>query len=391
MEGGVLCVLLLVTSTLCAGQLVRPRSNAVTSRWLSPSRVLAGRHPSIPHGQMREWGGASYPTSKTAPQHNTLTEGNMLELPIPLRPRPLLSRHRHVHRRPPGVLLSRLQPRRNSMDVPVVAPLPPREVMEALPGAISRVMTAYNPSIKDPTTTTTQPPVIWFPNQQEDCQQENSGGGFSTFSLLALLMSATNLVGILASNANNNLNNNNNNDNNNNNNIQDGNENNANNNANIFTRITTGTGKKRRRRRKREEKREEKDDVCWVREEETLTAEEVSSVVSLGFLRSYLQASLTTQPSCLTRSLCRANAAAAEWGDLALILAQALSVAHVEWVSQNVVGVSKKALQEAAAEGRSGASCDRRYRCPAAVWAKLRDNQAVMDTFLRLSGQVDAP
>lgn len=50
-----------------------------------------------------------------------------------------------------------------------MAPLP-REVMDVLPGAISRVMSSYRRS-SSPTTTTTEPPVIWFPNQSEECEQ----------------------------------------------------------------------------------------------------------------------------------------------------------------------------------------------------------------------------
>ncbi|XP_042875923.1 ras guanine nucleotide exchange factor P-like [Penaeus japonicus] len=310
-----------------------------------------------------------------------------------LRPQPRIG-----HRLGPNPrnALPRPPMQRTPQDAPLVAPLP-REVMDVLPGAISRVMSSYRRASSS-TTTTTEPPVIWFPNQNEECEQDSGGGGFSAFSLLALVMSATNLVGILASNANNNLNNNNNNDNINNNNVQDSNENNANNNGNVFTMVTFGAGRKRSRRRRRGVEGEvegevEEDDksVCWTSEVEFLSPEEVSAVVALEFLRAYLHAGLTRDPGCLSRSLCRANAASAEWGDLAHALAHALSTAHAEWVSQAIpVGVTSSSMLRAAARGRSASdprACDRLYRCPEALWRQLTDDGAVMQRFVHLAHQ----
>ncbi|XP_069994257.1 uncharacterized protein [Penaeus vannamei] len=296
----------------------------------------------------------------------------------------------------PAHILPRTPHQRTPQDAPLMAPLP-REVMDVLPGAISRVMSSYRRS-SSPTTTTTEPPVIWFPNQSEECEQDSGGGSFSTFSLLALLMSATNLVGILASNANNNLNNNNNNDNLNNNNVQDSNENNANNNGNVFTMVTFGAGRRKRRRRssrgveeaKEEEERKE-EEMCWTSEVEYLSPEEVSAVVAMEFLRAYLHAGLTRDVGCLSRSLCRANAASAEWGDLAHALAHALSTAHAEWVSQVIPGgVTSSSMQRAAARGRSAPSpdtCNRLYRCPEPLWRQLTDDKTVMERFVQLAHQ----
>ncbi|XP_037795057.1 uncharacterized protein LOC119590471 [Penaeus monodon] len=254
----------------------------------------------------------------------------------PLRPQPRVGHRLGPN---PAHILPRPPRQRTPQDAPLVAPLP-REVMDVLPGAISRVMSSYRRS-SSPTTTTTEPPVIWFPNQSEECEQDSGGGSFSAFSLLALLMSATNLVGILASN--------------------DSNENNANNNGNVFTMVTFGA------------------------------AEEVSAVVAMEFLRAYLHAGLTRDVGCLSRSLCRANAAAAEWGDLAHALAHALSTAHAEWVAQVIPGgVTSSSMQRAAARGRSAPSpdtCNRLYRCPEPLWRQLTDDKTVMERFVQLAHQ----
>lgn len=69
----------------------------------------------------------------------------------------------------PAHILPRTPHQRTPQDAPLIAPVP-REVMDVLPGAISRVMSSYRRS-SSPTTTTTEPPVIWFPNQSEECEQ----------------------------------------------------------------------------------------------------------------------------------------------------------------------------------------------------------------------------
>lgn len=285
----------------------------------------------------------------------------------------------------------------------------PREVLEMLPKAISEVRNAYFRSYATTTTTTTtEPPVIWFPNQGEDCEQESGGGGgFSAFSLLALVMSATNLVGLLASNANNNINNNNNDNNLNNNNVQDVNENNANNNVDLLTMVTFGAGKKRRKReipdgvfsssdssdgkkKTTESFREEGQHVklsdgvendldsdenfCWAGEEENLTAQEVTAVVSMLFLRAHVQASLTDHLGCLGRSLCVTSAMAAEWGDLARLLASSLSEFHVDTISERTPGIDVRTLLEAGRDGlthQDSRECRLSYLCPSEVWNEL--------------------
>ncbi|XP_047500040.1 uncharacterized protein LOC125046268 [Penaeus chinensis] len=92
--------------------------------------------------------------------------------------------------------------------------------------------------------------------------------------------------------------------------------------------------------------------MCWTSEVEYLSPEEVSAVVAMEFLRAYLHAGLTRDVGCLSRSLCRANAAAAEWGDLAHALAHALSTAHAEWVAQVIPGGRDLVLHAASGGAR---------------------------------------
>ncbi|KAK7072267.1 hypothetical protein SK128_020750 [Halocaridina rubra] len=313
----------------------------------------------------------------------------------------------------PGVLASQNSESRASRPIPyqdpMVAPLP-TGIMDILPKTISKVMNTYGRSPSGTSTTTAWPPVIWFPNQNADCEQDSRGGdGFSTFSLLALAMSVTNLVGILANNANNNINNNNNDNNVNNNNVQDANENNANNNDNIFTMITFGGGRRKKRnimekelpiyqrehlldndtngdKRDLHEKRNRGTPAheCWLDNEyEKVTAEEIAAVVSLTFIRAQIQAMITDNPDCLYRSFCRANADAVEWGGIAEVLAEALSSAHIKWISmRRVPGTNTTALAEAAFVGRASNSgsrlCHRRYQCPMHIQKFLDDDEAMM-------------
>ncbi|KAK4310501.1 hypothetical protein Pmani_017929 [Petrolisthes manimaculis] len=361
------------------------------------------------------------------PSLSTFTNEHQTQLqhrprPSPRRPHPHTHTppHPHTPLHPPLVGPLGSVMRRGG----VMAGDVPQEVMDALPRAISMVMQDYSnqhqTTTTTTTTTTTEPPVIWFPNQHEDCENTDGGGGgggFSTFSLLALLISGVNLVGLLANNANNNLNNNNNDNNINNNVIQAGNENNGNNNANVFTAITTAAGKKKRKKRRRsvmqadekrggdvgEEKRggdvgEEKilfdEEMCWLEDEDEediiLTGEEVASVVSLVFLRAYLQAALTEggDSVCLGRSLCVANVDASDWGDLAAVLATALSESHVEWVSRLWPEMNRLEVEAGGEAGRrTGAtykSCHQSFPCPPSLWTNLTHQHTVTETLIHL-------
>ncbi|XP_066965033.1 uncharacterized protein [Macrobrachium rosenbergii] len=128
----------------------------------------------------------------------------------------------------------------------------PAEVLQLLPGTVRRVYDHYSATTATPTTTTTKPPVIWFPDLSAECEEEEAaasspsgGGSFNAFTFLAMAVSITNLVSLLASNSNNNINNNNNNNNLNNDNVLDGNEDNNNNNLDLLTMVTFAGRKKR--------------------------------------------------------------------------------------------------------------------------------------------------
>lgn len=163
-------------ATLCWGQLppFHPRTRHRDGWVSSPT---AGKHngfrvPMNPNGHIRAWGRmGSIPVSIPG------------KFPSPPRPIPRFSSKPRLPQRPPR----RHPPHHRGqqspwapspLETPLVAPVPP-EVMEVLPGAISKVMEAYSqrrsgevegrhPIRK--TTPSTEPPVIWFPNQQEDCQ-----------------------------------------------------------------------------------------------------------------------------------------------------------------------------------------------------------------------------
>ncbi|XP_064079625.1 rhoGEF domain-containing protein gxcJ-like [Macrobrachium nipponense] len=220
-------------------------------------------------------------------------------------------------------------------------------------------------------------------------------------------MSATNLVGLLASNANNNINNNNNDNNLNNNNVQDVNENNANNNVDLLTMVTFGAGRKRRKRESpdgsfpssgsgnetknaiesfQEDGKEvnaydgfghdfdSDENLCWAEDAEDLTAQEVTAVVSLLFLRAAVQASLTDHFGCLRRNLCVTSALAAEWGDLARVIAPPLSEFHVNSISEGAPGIDAPALLEAGRDGlthKDSRECCLSHHCPREIWDKL--------------------
>ncbi|MPC96674.1 hypothetical protein E2C01_091945 [Portunus trituberculatus] len=159
--------------------------------------------------------------------------------------------------------------------------------------------------------------------------------------------------------------------------LQAGNEVNANNNPNVYSAIVTGMGKRKRRDATR---------LCQAGQE-VITGEEVVGVVGMAILRSYLQAVLTKgREECVALSVCLAHAEVAEWGDLASVVAEGLSEAHVDWVTQVSSGVSRETLLTAAEKGHLGESCVLLYPCPAGVWATLTQPFALLHALVSLAG-----
>ncbi|XP_042224498.1 uncharacterized protein LOC121868245 isoform X1 [Homarus americanus] len=287
----------------------------------------------------------------------------------------------------------------------------PLEVLQLLPDAVKGVYSRYST-----TTSTAKPPVIWFPNTTPECETSGGSSSFNTFSFLAMVVSVTNLVSILASNANNNLNNNDDNNNVNNDNIQGGNENNNNNNLDLLTMVTFG-GRKRRHLQllttnnslPQHHLTPILDDVtagtgvlflrAWYRstravvaDDDVQTDEEKVQVkvkssasnsrdeewIKLPFWENTGGYSATPKVKslaslgCIKRSLCEANHRSVALGRLAHDVAEVLSVAFVDFLMPGSSSSSwRSALLRAGGRGRSGWDCEATYQCDPQEWAGL--------------------
>ncbi|CAL4183610.1 unnamed protein product, partial [Meganyctiphanes norvegica] len=110
--------------------------------------------------------------------------------------------------------------------------------------------------------------------------------------------------------------------------------------------------------------------------------EEVSAVVSLEFLRMWSHVGIVREEGCLQRSLCRANARSADWGEHAEAIAHAYSIAFVSWAENASLISNETSLLTAAQTGREESldDCYHTYDCPQDLWAVLLDDHKAMAT-----------